>query len=126
MAGVKGMKGSGGARPGAGRKPAPKLHALAKIVVAQAAEVAAQGAGVSQPTPPAEPIVIEDPMQWLLAAMKNPALDDKLRIDAAKALLPFLHAKKADAGVKDEKAERAKKAGAGKFAAAAAPLRMVK
>lgn len=129
MAGVKGMKGSGGARPGAGRKPAPKTHALAQIVVAQAAKVVAQGAGASQPTPP--PPVVEinteaSPLDFMLAVMRNPGVDDKLRLEAAKAAAVYIHTKKADAGVKDEKAERAKKAGAGKFAAAAAPLRMVK
>ena len=130
MAGVKGRSGgpranSGGVRPGAGRKPAPKMHALAQIVVAQAAEAAAQGAGVSQPTPEAIPAV-DDPLQWLLSAMKNPALDDKLRIDAAKALLPFMHSQKGEGGKKEEKLDAAKKAGKGRFAAAPAPLRMVK
>ena len=123
MAGVKGR--SGGVRPNAGRKPAPKTHALAQIVVAQAAGVAAKGAGVSQPTPEAIPAV-DDPLQWLLSAMKNPTLDDKLRVDAAKSLLPFMHAKKGEGGKKEEKLDAAKKAGKGRFAAAPAPLRMVK
>lgn len=100
------------------------MHALAQIVVAQAAEVAAQGAGVSQPTPEAIPAV-DDPLQWLLSAMKNPALDDKLRIDAAKALLPFMHSKKGEGGKKEEKLDAAKKAGKGRFAAAAAPKLIV-
>ena len=115
MAGVKGRSGgpranSGGERPGSGRKPAPKMHALA----------------TATPQPPAEPVPAEDPMAWLLAAMKNPLLDDKLRIDAAKALLPFLHTKKGEAGKKDEQLDAAKKAGKGRFSAAPAPLRMVK
>lgn len=122
MAGVKGRSGgpransggaranSGGARPGAGRKPAPKTHDLA----------------TPQPSAPAEPVVIEDPLEWLRAAMKNPLLDDKLRIDAAKALLPFVHTKKGEGGKKDEVLDAAKKAGKGRFAAAPAPLRMVK
>ena len=129
MAGVKGRSGgpranSGGARPGAGRKPAPKTHALAEIVMAQAAQVAAKA--VPQPSAPAEPVAIEDPLEWLRAVMKNPLLDDKLRIDAAKALLPFLHTKKGEGGKKDEVLDAAKKAGKGRFAAAPAPLRMVK
>ena len=50
----------------------------------------------------------------------------RLRMAAAKALMPFMHLKKGDGGVKDEKAEKAKKAAVGKFAAASTPLRMVK
>ena len=58
----------GGARPGAGRKPNP-------------------------------PVLIEieahhDPKQFLLAIVNRPDLELSLRVDAAKALMPFMHAKK--------------------------------
>lgn len=125
MAGVKGR--SGGARPGTGPKPRPKTHDIgaefAKIVVEQAA-VAAEGAVGSQPTQPAISADVT-PLEFLLSVMRNPLVDDKLRLEAAKTAAPFMHMKKGDVGVKDEKADKAKKAAAGKFAAAAAPKLVV-
>jgi hypothetical protein len=47
------------------------------------------------------------------------------QMKALLALLPYVHTKKGDGGVKDERADKAKKA-AGKFAAAAPPLALVK
>lgn len=67
-----------------------------------------------------------DPKTFLLAAMNDIALDGKLRIDAAKALMPFCHAKMGEASKKDGRAVAAKSAGSGKFAAGAPPLRAVK
>jgi phage terminase small subunit len=46
--------------------------------------------------------------------------------DAQLKAATVLYGKKAEAGVKDAKAEAAKQAGKGRFAAAPAPLRMVK
>jgi phage terminase small subunit len=62
-----------------------------------------------------------DPKAFLLAAMNDGELEPKLRIDAAKALMPFTHAKLGEGGKKDQKQDAAAKAGAGKFAAAAPP-----
>ena len=126
MAGVKGR--SGGARPNTGPKPRPKTHdigvALAKIVVEQSAAVAGEGAGVSQPMQP-QVSAEQTPLEFLLSVMRNPLVDDKLRLEAAKTAAPFMHTKKGDVGVKDEKAEKAKKASAGKFAAAPPPKLVV-
>jgi phage terminase small subunit len=105
MAGVKGR--SGGLRPNAGRKPAQPV----KLEI---------------PVPIMETLAHKDPMVFLMALMNDIEADVKLRADAAKTLMMYTHAKKADVGVKDEKAERSKKAASGKFAAAATPLRMVK
>lgn len=138
MAGVKGR--SGGARPNSGPKPRPKTTAigevLAKTVVAKAAEAKAPAPKApepKQPEPsPQEPegaLVVSDditPLDFLLTVMRNPMLDDKLRIEAAKTAAQYCHLKKGDGGIKEEKAEKAKKAGQGKFAPAPAPLRMVK
>ncbi|MGJ7497474.1 hypothetical protein ACSFA8_20700 [Variovorax sp. RT4R15] len=44
---------------------------------------------------------------------------------ALTALLPYVHTKKGDGGKKDAQGDAAKKAGAGKFAAAAPPLKLV-
>jgi phage terminase small subunit len=63
----------------------------------------------------------DDPKQFLTAVMNHPGVDGRLRIDAAKTLLPFTHAKLAEQGKKVERANAAKEAGAGKFAAAQPP-----
>lgn len=67
-----------------------------------------------------------DPKAFLTAAMNDGALDPKLRIDAAKALMPFTHNKLGEGGKKDQKNEEAKKV-ASRFAAAVPPkLKAVK
>ena len=101
MAGVKGKSGgprknAGGARPGAGRKPKePDLCGDKKL----------QG---------------DDPLVFLTTVMKDPAQDMKLRADAAKALMPFVHLKLGEGGKKDLKKDAAKVA-AGRFAPVAVP-----
>ena len=61
-----------------------------------------------------------DPKNFLLAAMNDTELPEKLRIDAAKALLPMFHQKKGEGGKKSEQAEAAKRV-ASKFTAGAPP-----
>ena len=56
-----------------------------------------------------------DPKVFLTAAMNDIELDPKQRIIAAKALMPFIHGKVADQGKKDEAADKAKVAAAGKY-----------
>jgi phage terminase small subunit len=67
----------------------------------------------------------KDPKTFLLAAMNDLALDPKQRIEAAKALMPFMHKKLGEGGKKEQKEESAKKA-ANKFARTSAPLTRVK
>jgi len=62
-----------------------------------------------------------DPVEFLTKVMNEPAADLRLRIDAAKAMLPFKHQKLGEGGKKDQKQDAAKKAGGGKFAATAPP-----
>lgn len=100
MAGVKGMKGGGGARPGAGRKPEPE------VIVEHIDEK-------------------DDPKAFLLNMMNDSAIDVKLRLDAAKTLMPFFHVKLGEGGKREAKETAAKKAGAGKFSAAPPPLKVV-
>lgn len=74
MAGIKGRSGgarknSGGARPGAGRPVGSRnrpvlVHGLPATA---------------------------DPLQWLLNAMNHEALPLRVRLAAAKALMPFMH-----------------------------------
>jgi phage terminase small subunit len=75
------------------------------------------------------PVVIDaspDPQKFLLDLMNDPAADPRMRLEAAKALMPFMHGKPGASGKKEERAQAAKKAGTGKFAPVAAPLRLVK
>lgn len=102
MAGVKGRSGgarpnTGGARPNSGPKPKPKAPTQA----------------VSKPL---------DAQEFLNQVMLGHIEPSEAQLKAATTL----YGKKAEVGVKEEKAEKAKKAGAGRFAAAPAPLRMVK
>lgn len=95
MAGVKGK--SGGQRTGAGR-PA-KLPAKLKDsdLLTKALQ---QG----------------DPKAFLLAVMADTDNDARLRVDAAKALLPYEHQKVANSGKKAEAQAAAAKAITGKYA----------
>ncbi len=89
---------------------------------------AAPGAPVvaASPPPPAPTFDINavlmhsDPRAFLLAAMNDAALEAKLRIDAAKALMPFTHKKLGEGGKKEQVGEKAKSV-AGRFGQAAAP-----
>lgn len=53
----------------------------------------------------------KDPRVFLMAAMNDVELAPKLRIDAAKALMPFEHQKLGEGGKKDKKQAEAEKAG---------------
>lgn len=103
MAGVKGRSGgprpnSGGARPGAGRKPKPKIV-------------------------PPELLAVEgqSPLEFLLSVQNNVSAPAALRVRAAIAAAPYVHAKNAKGSKKEERQEAAKKVGAGRFAPAVPP-----
>jgi phage terminase small subunit len=61
-----------------------------------------------------------DPKAFLLAAINDPDIEPKERINAAKALLPIFHGKVAEAGKKAGQDAAAKKV-ASRFATAAPP-----
>lgn len=65
-----------------------------------------------------------DPKAFLLAVMNDQDTDRKLRVDAAKGLLPFMHVRLGEGGKKDAAAEAAKKAG-NKFAPTSPPKLVV-
>ena len=100
MPGVKGR--SGGARKNTGPKPKPAVK-------------------LDIPVPVAETLAHKDPKIFLLALMNDLEADVKLRADAAKALMPFMHNKLGEGGKKDQAQDAAKKVAGGKFAAAAPP-----
>lgn len=64
----------------------------------------------------------EDPKAFLIERMNDESIDPRLRIDAAKALLPYLYTKSGGEGKKAAREEAAKDvAGGGKFGAGQAP-----
>jgi phage terminase small subunit len=67
----------------------------------------------------------KDPKAFLLAAMNDTELEPKLRIDAAKALMPFVHTKRGEGGKKEQAAENAKNAASGRFAPKVPPKLVV-
>lgn len=106
MAGVKGKSGgarknSGGVRPGAGRKPKQKSTISTEVSTDN------------------------DPKTFLATVMNDPMADARLRLDAAKALLPYVAEKPGEVGKKEQRAQAAKKVSGGKFAPVAPPLRLV-
>lgn len=67
-----------------------------------------------------------DPRDFLVAVMNELSAEPRLRVDAAKALMPYVHGKVADQGKKDAVADAAKQAGKGKYAQGRPPLSIVK
>ncbi len=61
-----------------------------------------------------------DPKDFLMAMMNDPESDLKLRQEAAKALMPFMHKKLGEGGKKEGQQEAAQKV-AGRFSSAAPP-----
>jgi len=85
------------------------------------------GAGRPTNTPQLLPDMpkTDSPLEWLLALMGNADADVRLRVTAATAALPYMHARKGEAGVKSEAESAAKQASRGKYAASRAPVRLV-
>ena len=92
MAGVKGMKGGGGARPGAGRKPRPKPEGM-------------------QPAP----VVIEQGERDMLKLLQDVALGlveaTPTQVRAAIAAVQYTHTKRADGGKQRKHAKSWRKIG---------------
>ena len=109
----------GGYRPGAGRKK-PEALKLDVPVPAPAQETKITKLDIKV----SDCLAHKDAKVFLMALMNDLEADIKLRADAAKALLPFQHAK-VENTIKSDKQDAAKKAATGKFGAAAPPLRIV-
>lgn len=67
-----------------------------------------------------------DPKDYLLSVMNDLESEPKLRVDAAKALMPFIHPRKGESGKKDQAQANAEKAANGKFGTRRGPLQSVK
>ncbi|AJG13790.1 hypothetical protein RK21_02282 [Pseudomonas plecoglossicida] len=57
----------------------------------------------------------DDPKAFLTELMNADGVDMRMRLEAAKTLMPYSHGKVADQGKKEQKAEAAKEAGKGKY-----------
>ncbi|KAB0489650.1 terminase small subunit [Pseudomonas vancouverensis] len=68
----------------------------------------------------------DDPRDFLKAVMNQQEVEPRLRVDAAKALMPYIHGKVADQGKKEAVADAAKQAGKGRYAQGKPPLSIVK
>ncbi len=66
-----------------------------------------------------------DPLAFLLDVMQGKIDPSPSQLKAAIAATQYVHAKVGDGGKKDVKADKAKQAAKGKFAAASPPLRVV-
>lgn len=101
----------GGFRPGSGRPKKDTKSIKAEPKVPQATT---------------EPENL-DPLTYMLKVMNDPAADKGRRDRMAVAAAPFVHGRKGEGqGKKDERADKAKIAGAGRFAASHPPLKVVK
>jgi phage terminase small subunit len=89
------LKKHGGKRAGAGRPPAPPVLS------------STPGNG--------------DPLAFLLAVMGDTKADTRLRVEAARAALPYVHQKTNEVGKKDAAQQAAGKAAAGKYAPSRPP-----
>ena len=66
----------------------------------------------------------DDPLDFLINVMKNGGNEMMLRVNAARAALPYVHGKVAEKGKKETKADEAKKATqGGKFGTLGSQLR---
>lgn len=81
------------------------------------------GAGADPVPPGVNPsaAVYDDPIDLLKAEMNNPRLDPKVRIQAASALLPYVHQKMGESGKKDKADDAARDAASGRFQPQPAP-----
>jgi|SRR5688572_4592780 phage terminase small subunit len=102
----------GGYRPGAGR-PRKGEKRSEKVPVQKANE--------EQADVPVNPTEDRTPLEFMLAVMNDTQQPPNRRDRMAIAAAPFMHPRAGEAGKKEEQAERAKRAGAGKFAPSAPP-----
>ncbi|MBF8642269.1 MULTISPECIES: terminase small subunit [Pseudomonas] len=67
----------------------------------------------------------DDPKEFLASLMNDLGEETKIRFEAAKALMPYVHGKVAEQGKKDAKAQAAKEASKGRFSASTPPKLVV-
>lgn len=67
----------------------------------------------------------DDPADFLRSVMNNEREEMRLRMDAAKTLMPYTHAKLGEVGKKEQKSRAAGEVSKGRFAASAPPRLVV-
>jgi hypothetical protein len=83
------------------------------------------GVDAGEPEDPSNEVMT--PLEYMLKELNKPRTSQERKDRLAIALAPFLHPRKGDGvGKKNEKEERAKDAGQGKFAAGKPPIHAVK
>lgn len=77
---------------------------------------------------PSDVLAHNDPMAFLRSIMNDPGQEPRMRIDAAKAMLPYTHRKLGEEGKKEERQKAAESAakGGSKFAPPPPPLKLVR
>ena len=123
----------GGYRPGAGRKKAPQKSDAAtvkkiprkKAVVTIAEEPTATDAAGPQPQQIKQLLAQCSPLAYMLNVMNDPCADDDRRDRMAVNAAPYIHSKRGEMGKKDTQSAAAKKAGSGRFAQGAPPLKLI-
>lgn len=113
------------------RKKPAIVEALAVIGIASpGAPSPLPAATRAEPEPEDEPLddlpQTSDSLEFLEAVQANPRVPLGRRIEVAKALLPFQHAKIGEKGKKENRLDAAKEIEKGKYGTAPAPLRSVK
>lgn len=121
----------GGPRPGSGRPKGSTKAKKAADIAAVILETMTTQAKTPQkaPEPPPPPLELpesitrpyDDPRDFLKAVMNEPKIPMITRQDAAKALMPYMHAKKGETGKKEAATEKAKETGASRFGAVSPP-----
>jgi len=102
----------GGYRPGAGRpKGAKTKHKKAETVAD--INVAAALENLT-------------PLEYMLKVMRDPNEDEDRRARMAIAAAPFCHSRRGEGTGKEDRAERALRAGSGKFSPSKPPIKLVK
>ena len=100
----------GGYRPGAGRPRGSK----GKTTKTKTIPITRDGETIT-------------PLEFMLRVLNDPNADKELRARMAIAAAPYIHARAGEGkGKKNDQADRAKKAGAGKYAQGKAPLKRIK
>lgn len=108
----------GGYRPGSGPEKGTKYKTKKLKEPA-----ASQPADTDSDAPPEN----LDPLTYMLKVMNDPTVDAGRRDRMAVAAAPFVHGRKGEGqGKKEDRADKAKSASAGRFAASPPPLKVVK
>lgn len=74
----------------------------------------------------AKALTHSDPKDFLLAVMNDGGTEPKLRVDAAKALMPFIHQRRGEGGKKEQAKEKAAEVAQGRFGSRKPPLSVVR